>query len=165
MPSSVGCLLTSFRVYHAHETTAVDPFAVALLCGDVRADVSLLGQNCPNSSPATAAMKGFGKAADTPPIDVRGRSRPRRKPSSLCPPGLEDHACAQGPSDPSQRAAHTVLQAARQVAHPAAGTLAGSVAKDLLFGYQQGKREEHPHHEGIKQSRAVDGQERERDLC
>lgn len=28
-------------VYHAHETTSVDPFAIALLCGDVRADVSL----------------------------------------------------------------------------------------------------------------------------
>jgi len=32
--------LTNTSVYHAHETTAVDPFAVALLCGDVRADVS-----------------------------------------------------------------------------------------------------------------------------
>jgi len=27
------------RFYNAHETTAVDPFAVALLCGDVRADM------------------------------------------------------------------------------------------------------------------------------
>lgn len=28
------------RVYHAHETTASDPFAIALLCGDLRVDVS-----------------------------------------------------------------------------------------------------------------------------
>jgi hypothetical protein len=27
-------------IYHAHETTATDPFAIALLCGDVRCDVS-----------------------------------------------------------------------------------------------------------------------------
>lgn len=27
--------------YNAHETTAVEAFAIALLCGDVRADVSL----------------------------------------------------------------------------------------------------------------------------
>jgi ATP-dependent RNA helicase DHX29 len=27
------------RFYNAHETTATDPFAVALLCGDVRADM------------------------------------------------------------------------------------------------------------------------------
>ena len=30
------CIL---RFYNAHETTAVDPFAIALLCGDVRADL------------------------------------------------------------------------------------------------------------------------------
>ncbi|KAI3554166.1 helicase associated domain-containing protein [Colletotrichum abscissum] len=29
----------SFSVYHAHETTVADPFAIALLCGDVRADM------------------------------------------------------------------------------------------------------------------------------
>jgi ATP-dependent RNA helicase DHX29 len=29
------------KVYNAHETTAVDPFAIAILCGDVRVDVSL----------------------------------------------------------------------------------------------------------------------------
>jgi hypothetical protein len=28
------------RVYRAHETTAVDPFAIVLLCGDIRYDVS-----------------------------------------------------------------------------------------------------------------------------
>ena len=28
-------------VYHAHETTAVEAFAIALLCGDVRCDVSI----------------------------------------------------------------------------------------------------------------------------
>lgn len=27
------------RVYHAHETTSVEPFSIALLCGDVRCDV------------------------------------------------------------------------------------------------------------------------------
>jgi hypothetical protein len=27
------------RVYHAHEATAVEAFAIALLCGDVRCDV------------------------------------------------------------------------------------------------------------------------------
>jgi ATP-dependent RNA helicase DHX29 len=27
------------RFYNAHETTAVDPFAIALLCGDVRVDM------------------------------------------------------------------------------------------------------------------------------
>lgn len=27
------------RFYNAHETTATDPFAIALLCGDVRADM------------------------------------------------------------------------------------------------------------------------------
>ncbi|KAH6667024.1 pre-mRNA-splicing factor ATP-dependent RNA helicase PRP22 [Plectosphaerella plurivora] len=32
-------IMQSKTVYHAHETTAVDPFAVALLCGDVRADM------------------------------------------------------------------------------------------------------------------------------
>jgi ATP-dependent RNA helicase DHX29 len=30
------------KVYHAHETTGVDGFAIALLCGDVKVDVSLL---------------------------------------------------------------------------------------------------------------------------
>jgi hypothetical protein len=34
------CPLTGFRFYNAHETTAVEEFAVALLCGDVRCDVS-----------------------------------------------------------------------------------------------------------------------------
>lgn len=33
--------LTSRRFYNAHETTAVEEFAIALLCGDVRCDVSL----------------------------------------------------------------------------------------------------------------------------
>jgi len=28
-----------YSVYNAHETTAVDPFAIALLCGDVRIDM------------------------------------------------------------------------------------------------------------------------------
>ncbi|KAL5628900.1 hypothetical protein BROUX41_002291 [Berkeleyomyces rouxiae] len=32
-------ILESKKVYHAHETTAVDPFAVVLLCGDVRCDI------------------------------------------------------------------------------------------------------------------------------
>lgn len=29
------------RYYNAHETTAAEEFAIALLCGDVRVDVSL----------------------------------------------------------------------------------------------------------------------------
>ncbi|PHH91374.1 hypothetical protein CDD83_735 [Cordyceps sp. RAO-2017] len=32
-------IMQSKSVYHAHETTAVEPFAVALLCGDVRCDM------------------------------------------------------------------------------------------------------------------------------
>ncbi|KAF6786596.1 helicase associated domain-containing protein [Colletotrichum sojae] len=32
-------IMQSKTVYHAHETTSVDPFAIALLCGDVRADM------------------------------------------------------------------------------------------------------------------------------
>ncbi|KAL1902052.1 hypothetical protein Cpir12675_000158 [Ceratocystis pirilliformis] len=32
-------ILESKKVYHAHETTAADPFAIALLCGDVRCDL------------------------------------------------------------------------------------------------------------------------------
>ncbi|GKT90441.1 helicase associated domain-containing protein [Colletotrichum tofieldiae] len=32
-------IMQSKSVYHAHETTAADPFAIALLCGDVRADM------------------------------------------------------------------------------------------------------------------------------
>nr|XP_036581626.1 helicase associated domain-containing protein [Colletotrichum truncatum]KAF6790069.1 helicase associated domain-containing protein [Colletotrichum truncatum] len=32
-------IMQSKTVYHAHETTAADPFAIALLCGDVRADM------------------------------------------------------------------------------------------------------------------------------
>ena len=28
-----------YRFYNAHETTAVEEFAIALLCGDVRCDV------------------------------------------------------------------------------------------------------------------------------
>jgi hypothetical protein len=35
-------LLTLDRFYNAHETTAVEEFAIALLCGDVRCDVSEL---------------------------------------------------------------------------------------------------------------------------
>ena len=31
--------LLLFRFYNAHETTAADPFAIALLCGDVRIDM------------------------------------------------------------------------------------------------------------------------------
>lgn len=34
-------LLTHSRFYNAHETTGVEEFAIALLCGDVRCDVSL----------------------------------------------------------------------------------------------------------------------------
>ena len=33
-------LLTIRRFYNAHETTTVEEFAIALLCGDVRCDVS-----------------------------------------------------------------------------------------------------------------------------
>ncbi|KAG5952596.1 hypothetical protein E4U53_000472 [Claviceps sorghi] len=32
-------IMQSKTVYHAHETTAVEPFAIALLCGDVRCDM------------------------------------------------------------------------------------------------------------------------------
>jgi len=32
-------IMQSKSVYHAHETSAADPFAIALLCGDVRADM------------------------------------------------------------------------------------------------------------------------------
>ncbi|KAG5983989.1 hypothetical protein E4U55_006501 [Claviceps digitariae] len=32
-------IMQSKSVYHAHETTAVEPFAIALLCGDVRCDM------------------------------------------------------------------------------------------------------------------------------
>ncbi|KAH8887822.1 P-loop containing nucleoside triphosphate hydrolase protein [Thozetella sp. PMI_491] len=32
-------IMQSKAIYNAHETTAVDPFAIALLCGDVRADM------------------------------------------------------------------------------------------------------------------------------
>ncbi|SPO07133.1 related to DNA/RNA helicase (DEAD/H box family II) [Cephalotrichum gorgonifer] len=32
-------IMRAKQVYHAHETTGVDPFAIALLCGDVRCDV------------------------------------------------------------------------------------------------------------------------------
>jgi len=32
--------LTLSRFYNAHETTAVEEFAIALLCGDARCDVS-----------------------------------------------------------------------------------------------------------------------------
>ncbi|KKA30424.1 hypothetical protein TD95_004371 [Thielaviopsis punctulata] len=32
-------ILESKRVFHAHETTAVDPFAIALVCGEVRCDL------------------------------------------------------------------------------------------------------------------------------
>ncbi|PHH78428.1 hypothetical protein CDD82_3048 [Ophiocordyceps australis] len=35
-------IMQSKSVYHAHETTAVEPFAIALLCGDVRWDVRLV---------------------------------------------------------------------------------------------------------------------------
>lgn len=31
--------LYNHRFYNAHDTTATDPFAIALLCGDVRADM------------------------------------------------------------------------------------------------------------------------------
>ena len=34
--------MTLHRFYNAHETTAVEEFAIALLCGDVRCDVSPL---------------------------------------------------------------------------------------------------------------------------
>lgn len=34
--------LTGFRFYNAHETTAVEEFSIAVLCGDVRCDVSQL---------------------------------------------------------------------------------------------------------------------------
>lgn len=34
-------LIDIIRFYNAHETTAVEEFAIALLCGDVRCDVSL----------------------------------------------------------------------------------------------------------------------------
>lgn len=34
-------LLTRIRFYNAHETTAVEEFAIALLCGDVRCDVGV----------------------------------------------------------------------------------------------------------------------------
>jgi hypothetical protein len=37
----------SSRFYNAHETTAVEEFAIALLCGDVRCDVSLLSTSPP----------------------------------------------------------------------------------------------------------------------
>ncbi|KAK3485125.1 P-loop containing nucleoside triphosphate hydrolase protein [Neurospora crassa] len=37
--SYYNIMQTKGSVYNAHETTAVDPFAVALLCGDVRADM------------------------------------------------------------------------------------------------------------------------------
>lgn len=37
--------------YNAHETTAVEPFAVALLCGDVRADVSFFSISLPFLAP------------------------------------------------------------------------------------------------------------------
>lgn len=33
-------LIWSIRFTNAHETTAVEGFAIALMCGDVRADVS-----------------------------------------------------------------------------------------------------------------------------
>lgn len=32
-------IMQAKSVYHAHETTAAEPFAVALLCGDVRCDM------------------------------------------------------------------------------------------------------------------------------
>jgi ATP-dependent RNA helicase DHX29 len=32
-------ILTDYRFYNAHETTAVEEFAIALLCGDIRCDV------------------------------------------------------------------------------------------------------------------------------
>jgi hypothetical protein len=32
-------ILTCTRFYNAHETSAVEEFAIALLCGDVRCDV------------------------------------------------------------------------------------------------------------------------------
>lgn len=34
--------LTAVRFYNAHETTAVEEFSIALLCGDVRCDVSCI---------------------------------------------------------------------------------------------------------------------------
>lgn len=39
---AVRLLTSEISVYHAHETTAAEPFAIALLCGDVRCDVRQL---------------------------------------------------------------------------------------------------------------------------
>ncbi len=39
-PISEPPKLIRIRFYNAHETTVVEEFAIALLCGDVRCDVS-----------------------------------------------------------------------------------------------------------------------------
>lgn len=52
VPVLIACgdATNSCSVYHAHETTAVEPFAIALLCGDVRCDVCIPPSQLPKLS-------------------------------------------------------------------------------------------------------------------
>lgn len=119
-------LTLNHRVYHAHEATAVEPFAIALLCGDVRCDVR------PHIS-----ADAFDLAL-MPLLDVFWSNCLGRKSRSLRCPRLEDDARYQSSPNSPARGSDQVFQAAGQAAHCPAGEVARRLAENLHAGFRAG---------------------------
>lgn len=114
-------LLISTRFYNAHETTAAEEFAIALLCGDVRCDVSFFSFH-------------IGLYWQSP--DVRWSIYHRRQSCSLRCLRLENHARRQDTPCQVTRHHDTIFQDSRETPHYATAEMDGRLAKDLLSGVQ-----------------------------
>ena len=83
------------RNYNAHETTAVDNFAIALLCGDSEFKVCL--------SSRLHSCHVLLSVLKLTVVDVLGGHLDRRQPGTVCCARLESHAGAESAEYPDPR--------------------------------------------------------------
>lgn len=114
---------SSNKFYNAHETSAVEDLAVALVCGEADFKVrssGILLLRCPCSDSA----------------DVRRGHRDRRQPDSLRCGWVESDAGSQDPAPPGPRDHDPVVPVSGQSVVLAAAGLAGHLAKDVFVNGQ-----------------------------
>ncbi|CEJ92219.1 hypothetical protein VHEMI07880 [[Torrubiella] hemipterigena] len=102
-------IMQSKSIYRAHEITAVDAFAIALFCGDVRCDVS--------------GVFAFSLISSNIFVAIFRCHYSGWEPSPFLCSRLEDNACHQGPS-------HQIARNAEQV-FPAAWEASDSSAREV----------------------------------
>lgn len=109
------------RFYNAHETTGAEDFAIALLCGDVKIDVSPFNFLSASFHPVYQLPAPSPQSQTDRVSALCRRARPRWQPCALRRLGLEDDASDQDTASEAAGDFDTKFSHARQGAYCSAG--------------------------------------------